>query len=434
MSADINENISSRFELKEDIGTIVEDTCNAVDSGEIMKINMLPSRTWNRLKVNESYVRMPKIKSFCKCEMNDAARSISCSAGGHRPEKYDDIESGMGSAVAGLGREADTAFAAKPGTDAAMGTGIANERDIEGGRQTDTVMISTEEGKWYDEPAVITYDYGEGDFFNRVIIDAAKGSRLSVIIVSENGKEMISRENISGEKNDDREHAGNSGSSHISTAVLRVLVNAGQGSDVRIYMVQMLGENSTGLTDIGIAEADDAKAEIVRAELGGNASYTGVLADLRGVRSYFEADTAYSADGGRKIDMNYTARHEGAKTRSLMNAAGVIGDDSEKVFRGTIDFCRGCTGAKGDEKEDVLLLGDHLVNKTVPLILCKEEDVEGNHGASIGELADDVLFYMGTRGISREQAEKLVAKAKLMAVISKIPSDEVRRKAAGFVG
>ena len=117
-----------------------------------------------------------------------------------------------------------------------------------------------------------------------------------------------------------------------------------------------------------------------------------------------------------------------------MNAAGVIGDSSEKIFRGTIDFLRGCAGAKGDEKEDVLLLGDDLVNKTVPLILCKEEDVEGNHGASIGELADDVLFYMGTRGISREQAEKLVAKAKLLAVISKIPSDEVRKSAAEFVG
>ena len=64
---------------------------NAGNDAEWIKVNMLPTRTWNRLKVNESYVKTPEIKSFCRCEMNDAARNIACSAGGHRPEEYDDI-------------------------------------------------------------------------------------------------------------------------------------------------------------------------------------------------------------------------------------------------------------------------------------------------------------------------------------------------------
>lgn len=62
-------------------------------------------------------------------------------------------------------------------------------------------------------------------------------------------------------------------------------------------------------------------------------------------------------------------------------------------MRGTIDFVHGCVGAKGDEKEDVLLVGDNMVNQTIPLILCAEEDVEGNHGASIGKLDENMLFY-----------------------------------------
>ena len=388
---------------------------NAGNDAEWIKVNMLPTRTWNRLKVNESYVKTPEIKSFCRCEMNDAARNIACSAGGHRPEEYDDIESGMGSAVAELGRSADAAFAGKNRTDARNCT------------QTDTILISTEDGKRYVDPMVMTYKYEpqKGSSFNRIIIDAAPGSSLTAVIVLESSKDVLVQQAAL---------QRNGADTNEDTAVLRVLVNAQQNSDVRIYMVQMIGSKTVSLADVGIQEAENSRVEFVRAELGGSRSYTGVLADLRGDGSYFEADTSYNAASGRIVDMDYTARHEGRNTQSLMNAAGVIGDSSEKIFRGTIDFLRGCAGAKGDEKEDVLLLGDDLVNKTVPLILCKEEDVEGNHGASIGELADDVLFYMGTRGISREQAEKLVAKAKLLAVISKIPSDEVRKSAAEFVG
>lgn len=420
---------------------------NAGNDAEWIKVNMLPTRTWNRLKVNESYVKTPEIKSFCRCEMNDAARNIACSAGGHRPEEYDDIESGMGSAVAELGRSADAAFAGK------------NRTDARNCLQTDTILISTEDGKRYVDPMVMTYKYEpqKGSSFNRIIIDAAPGSSLTAVIVLESSKDVTSKcvtgRGVATEQKVDAQSSHeivSRGSKVVAgqqaalqrdgadtnedTAVLRVLVNAQQNSDVRIYMVQMLGSKTVSLADVGIQEADNARVEFVRAELGGSRSYTGVLADLSGDGSYFEADTSYNAVRGRIVDMDYTARHEGRNTQSLMNAAGVIGNSSEKIFRGTIDFLRGCAGAKGDEKEDVLLLGDDLVNKTVPLILCKEEDVEGNHGASIGELADDVLFYMGTRGISREQAEKLVAKAKLLAVISKIPSDEVRKSAAEFVG
>ena len=64
----------------------------------------------------------------------------------------------------------------------------------------------------------------------------------------------------------------------------------------------------------------------------------------------------------------------------------------KKTFRGTIDFRCGSSGSVGDEQEDVLLLGENIVNKTIPLILCEEEDVDGRHGATIGRLPEDMLF------------------------------------------
>lgn len=57
------------------------------------------------------------------------------------------------------------------------------------------------------------------------------------------------------------------------------------------------------------------------------------------------------------------------------------------------------------------MLGEDVENKTVPVILCSEENVVGNHGATIGELDEDTLFYLASRGISREQAEDMMARA-----------------------
>ena len=57
------------------------------------------------------------------------------------------------------------------------------------------------------------------------------------------------------------------------------------------------------------------------------------------------------------------------------------------------------------------MLGDGVANKTVPLILCAEENVVGNHGATIGELDADTLFYFASRGIDRAAAEAILARA-----------------------
>ena len=111
-----------------------------------------------------------------------------------------------------------------------------------------------------------------------------------------------------------------------------------------------------------------------------------------------------------------------------MESSGVLSDEAFKLFRGTIDFKKGCPGSVGNEKEDVLLLGDDVVNQTIPLILCEEEDVEGNHGASIGELDEKTLFYLMSRGFTKEAAQQMIARARLDAVANQIMEPSVREK------
>lgn len=97
-------------------------------------------------------------------------------------------------------------------------------------------------------------------------------------------------------------------------------------------------------------------------------------------------DTGYVVKNQENLDINYVIRHRGKYTDTKIAANGVLRDQATKTFRDTIDFIRGCKASTGDEREDVLLMNPGIVNKSVPLILCAEEDVEGTHGASIGKI------------------------------------------------
>ncbi|MCF0135619.1 MAG: SufD family Fe-S cluster assembly protein, partial [Lachnospiraceae bacterium] len=103
------------------------------------------------------------------------------------------------------------------------------------------------------------------------------------------------------------------------------------------------------------------------------------------------------------------------------------------IFRGTIDFRRGCSGAKGSENENVLLIDDTVRNQTLPVILCSEEDVEGTHGASIGKLDESLLFYLQTRGLSEDQVYEMMAASRIAAVVALIPDAETREELEAYM-
>jgi hypothetical protein len=60
-----------------------------------------------------------------------------------------------------------------------------------------------------------------------------------------------------------------------------------------------------------------------------------------------------------------------------MDVSGVLDGHAEKALRATIDLRHGCKGSHGRETESVILAGDDVVNKTLPVILCDEDDVAG---------------------------------------------------------
>lgn len=207
-------------------------------------------------------------------------------------------------------------------------------------------------------------------------------------------------------------------------STMRVFAGAGARVDITVYLTA--SDAVTCVEDSGFVLDKDARVSVRHVVLGGGFTATGLAADLRGDRSSIDVDTSYLASGTQQRDFNYIIRHRGRKTVSNMDANGVLTGTSKKCLRGTIDLIHGAKGAEGNERETVLLASKGVDNKTVPNILCDEDDVAGNHGATIGHVRPDQLFYAACRGLSQEQTEALFLSAKLEDAALQAPNDAVR--------
>ncbi|MBR2805955.1 MAG: SufD family Fe-S cluster assembly protein [Oscillospiraceae bacterium] len=209
--------------------------------------------------------------------------------------------------------------------------------------------------------------------------------------------------------------------------IVSVEAKLGKGSALRITQIEKANAAAELISDLGVLTGDGSEVEIVKVITGEGNIVDGYKADLSGSEAKLRTRVGYDISGNARLDMNHVSRHCGRRTDTDIKVYGVLRDDAFKLFRGTIDFIRGCSGAVGNETEDVLLLSENVRNQTIPLILCGEEDVEGNHGATIGRVSDEIMYYLGSRGLNEDKIFRMMAEAKMNAVISEIKDDKTRK-------
>lgn len=346
----------------------------------VLKINRLPAPTWNWLRMNGSQTTVGEGLAEGRLEVEKPESILDVQG---KAAIFDSIETGMGQEL-----------------DAYVKQNMAVMR-----------VLECPAGVTEEKPVRLHFAYGaQAGAVNRIGLLAGEGSTYTVIM------------DFTGE----RDGAGQ--------AVVQTKLSLGRNACIRLVQIQRLGSQVTFLNDVGADCGENAQVELVQLVLGGHETYMGSRTELGQQGSALTCEIGYLLDGDQKLDMNYVASHTAKKTHCDINASGVLRDKAFKLFRGTIDFRRGSAGSKGNEKEDVLLMSDGVVNQTIPLILCEEEDVEGNHGATIGKLDEDLLFYLESRGIGQDEVYEMLARAKIDAVCRRIPDARTVEEIQDYLG
>ena len=197
-------------------------------------------------------------------------------------------------------------------------------------------------------------------------------------------------------------------------------------SHINITIVNLLNNYSTNFLSVDNKLLDNAKLDFNIVDFGGKHSITNYFTDLYGKSSDNSLNTIYLGNQNQLFDLNYIAHCRGEKTNVNIEVQGALQDEAIKHFKGTIDFKKGCKKSIGNENESCLLLSDKAKSLALPMLLCSEEDVEGNHASSSGKADSKELFYLMTRGISEKDAMKLLVRAKFNNIIEHISNIETK--------
>lgn len=400
-----------------------------MDALVIKKANAMPAPTWSWLKMNETKVAVPAgLERDCQVVIENAGDLLETHA------SFEGAVEKLQQRVDARRGDADTRaiLRAAQGHDAGAGdldtpALSSYEKKVALSQIAGDVAADFETGVGRDARAYLNFLAGgtavlatepgdEASATVRVSARPGTSSSASIDVVAAEDSELDLAISI--------DAACGADQAAFAGSALRVF--AGERSRVNVTVYLTCGAGVTCVEDSGFILDDDARVTVRHVVLGGSFTATGLAADLRGDRSRIDIDTSYLGAGADERDFNYIVRHRGKKTECNLDANGVLTGTSKKILRGTIDLMHGAKGAQGNERETVLLANKGVDNKTVPMILCDEDDVAGNHGATIGHVRPEQLFYMGCRGLSEKQAEELFISAKLEDAAITAPDEQMR--------
>ena len=203
---------------------------------------------------------------------------------------------------------------------------------------------------------------------------------------------------------------------------------AEKNAELNIVLVNLMNIKSNNFLAIENDFGENAKINYTIVDFGGKHSITNYYSNLQGDNCDNQLNTIYLGKENQVFDLNYIGELRGKKSNIDIEVQGALKDTSKKHFKGTIDFKKGCKKATGNENEACMLLSDTAKSIALPMLLCSEEEVEGNHSSSAGKIGEKELFYIMSRGFELKEAMKLMVRARFNQILEKIEKKELREE------
>ena len=209
---------------------------------------------------------------------------------------------------------------------------------------------------------------------------------------------------------------------------LEVQVHIAAGGELHLINAQLVPDDKAVTSRVKVYVGKGAKFRYTTVEAGARHTAAELSVDMAGDDSISDIWGLYFGDGASKIDLNYVIRQQGRRTDANMQVRGALLGTSDKIFRGTLDFLEGSKGSVGRENEEVVLLSPTVRNRSVPVMLSHEDDVDGHHAVSVGKIDEGKLFYLMSRGLDMADAQRLIVEASFHPVLDRIEDEALKEE------
>lgn len=284
--------------------------------------------------------------------------------------------------------------------------------------------------------------YGLGDFFtNQVLEKANKNINIEIDgsdekninidnILSSDNLNLIDNVKILANENSKAtiviKYKSDKNIEFFHNGIIKII--AKNNSNINVIIVNLLSETSNNFLSIDAELEESSKIKATIIDFGGKNSITNYYSNLIGDLSDNKLESIYLGKDNQLVDINYIAELRGKKSNIDINVQGALKDQAKKRFKGTIDFKKGCKKATGNENEECMLLSNKAKSIALPMLLCSEEDVEGNHSSSAGKVGEKELFYIMSRGFNFKEAMKLMVRAKFNKILENIKDENLKQE------
>ena len=216
-----------------------------------------------------------------------------------------------------------------------------------------------------------------------------------------------------------------------SIAITKINTNL-SNSNIKLNVINLLDQDAYNFIEF-TNDLEDSYLTTNFVDLGGKVKLSNILTDLNSSNSSFDLNNLYFGSNEDIIDMNYLVNLNKSNTNSNMVVEGILKDNSKKSFKGTLDFKEGSSNSIGHENENCILLSDTAKSKSLPMMLCHEESVDGSHGVSTGKIDEDRLFYLMSRGLSKEESIRLILNANINKILDNIDDDNLKEELLSYI-
>lgn len=205
------------------------------------------------------------------------------------------------------------------------------------------------------------------------------------------------------------------------------------GSQLTLYRLQEHADEHfhTELLDVRLAR--DAGVKLGYVDLGGRLVRNDLRVKLAEPGATCDISGVFLASHGQHVDNHTRIDHIAPHTTSNEAFRGIVGERGRGVFNGKVVVHAGAQGTDATQSSDNLLLSERGEVDTKPELEIYTDDVKCAHGATVGELDAEQLFYLRSRGMDEETARGLLIFAFANALLRRIEVPELRKRVVAAV-
>jgi len=263
------------------------------------------------------------------------------------------------------------------------------------------VFIDVPTGVAIDEPLVVGYEARMSASFPYTLVAVGAGSAVTVI------------ERLSGVAD-----------APLLCGIVELVL--AEGARLTYAVDQRLSAATRAIVTRRASLEAGARLDIAFAELGGKHVVSRFRANEAGRGSHASVVAFFFSDGNQHVDIETETIHVAADTTSetIVRSAGT--DRGQGRYLGNIKILAGAHGADASLRDDALLLSAGAHIDSVPALEIAANDVKAFHGATVGAISEEEIFYAESRGIARADAERMIALGFFEPAVARFPGDALR--------